>query len=190
MNNLNPVWPVASLDIGRLCGGDLDRAIQIDVYDWEKSGKHNFMGRFETSVNGLLQSKTFTAVKRGKKFGDILVAQASLQDYQPGGGEATSSQQQQQQQQAASTPQPPAPSGGGFASALGGAPPSSSSSPPATTSSPLPDMSKLNVSAPLPVPMMPPTTLPQKPKFVDYVSGGCELELSIAIDFTGSNGDP
>jgi len=35
--------------------------------------------------------------------------------------------------------------------------------------------------------MAPPT---YRPSFVDYLSGGCELELSIAIDFTGSNGDP
>lgn len=26
--------------------------------------------------------------------------------------------------------------------------------------------------------------------FVDYISGGCELNVSIAVDFTGSNGDP
>jgi hypothetical protein len=25
---------------------------------------------------------------------------------------------------------------------------------------------------------------------VDYISGGCELQMSVAIDFTGSNGDP
>jgi hypothetical protein len=28
------------------------------------------------------------------------------------------------------------------------------------------------------------------PTFVDYVSGGCELNVVVAIDFTGSNGDP
>lgn len=28
------------------------------------------------------------------------------------------------------------------------------------------------------------------PNFVDYVSGGCELNVVVAIDFTGSNGDP
>ena len=26
--------------------------------------------------------------------------------------------------------------------------------------------------------------------FVDYISGGCELNVAVAIDFTGSNGDP
>ena len=31
---------------------------------------------------------------------------------------------------------------------------------------------------------------PAPPKFVDYISGGCELQMTVAIDFTGSNGDP
>jgi hypothetical protein len=31
---------------------------------------------------------------------------------------------------------------------------------------------------------------PRQPTFVDYVSGGCELQVNVAIDFTGSNGDP
>ena len=26
--------------------------------------------------------------------------------------------------------------------------------------------------------------------FVEYVFGGCEMSLTMAIDFTGSNGDP
>lgn len=29
-----------------------------------------------------------------------------------------------------------------------------------------------------------------EPNFVDYISGGCELNVMVAIDFTGSNGDP
>jgi len=35
-----------------------------------------------------------------------------------------------------------------------------------------------------------PVVTPSKPHFVDYISGGCELNLCVAIDFTGSNGDP
>eukprot|EP00978_Attheya_sp_CCMP212_P015662 scaffold40347_cov55-Attheya_sp.AAC.3 len=30
----------------------------------------------------------------------------------------------------------------------------------------------------------------KKEMFLDYVSGGCELNVAVAIDFTGSNGDP
>lgn len=29
-----------------------------------------------------------------------------------------------------------------------------------------------------------------KPSFIDYISGGCQLNVTVAIDFTGSNGDP
>jgi hypothetical protein len=29
-----------------------------------------------------------------------------------------------------------------------------------------------------------------KPNFLDYIAGGCELPVVVAIDFTGSNGDP
>ena len=28
------------------------------------------------------------------------------------------------------------------------------------------------------------------PSFVDYLKGGCEVSLMIAVDFTASNGDP
>jgi hypothetical protein len=31
---------------------------------------------------------------------------------------------------------------------------------------------------------------PLEANFIDYVSGGCELNVVVAIDFTGSNGDP
>jgi len=31
---------------------------------------------------------------------------------------------------------------------------------------------------------------PPQPSFADYLSGGCEIQLGVAIDFTGSNGDP
>jgi hypothetical protein len=29
-----------------------------------------------------------------------------------------------------------------------------------------------------------------EPTFVDYISGGCQLNVTVAVDFTGSNGDP
>jgi hypothetical protein len=29
-----------------------------------------------------------------------------------------------------------------------------------------------------------------QPSFLDFISGGCELNFLVAIDFTGSNGDP
>eukprot|EP00978_Attheya_sp_CCMP212_P015660 scaffold40347_cov55-Attheya_sp.AAC.1 len=43
-------------------------------------------------------------------------------------------------------------------------------------------------SSPAYVPGAAPST--SRASFVDYVSGGCELNVVVAIDFTGSNGDP
>ena len=40
------------------------------------------------------------------------------------------------------------------------------------------------------VPYTPASSGGGQPNFVDYVSGGLELNVTVAIDFTGSNGDP
>merc|ERR1712165_328948 len=39
-----------------------------------------------------------------------------------------------------------------------------------------------------PIPFTPPPPAP--PTFLNYINGGCEMQLCVAIDFTGSNGDP
>ena len=44
-------------------------------------------------------------------------------------------------------------------------------------------MSKTSISSP-------PSSPTTKPSFVDYVAGGCHLNVVVAIDFTGSNGNP
>jgi len=44
------------------------------------------------------------------------------------------------------------------------------------------------VIAAVPVPSAPMDS--SRPKFIDYITGGLELQLSVAVDFTGSNGDP
>lgn len=56
-------------------------------------------------------------------------------------------------------------------------------------------MAKASISAPSPppAPSAPSAAFVPaavQPNFVDYVSGGCELNVVVAIDFTGSNGDP
>ncbi|EEC51791.1 predicted protein, partial [Phaeodactylum tricornutum CCAP 1055/1] len=102
-NDLNPKWAALTVDLNRLCAGDLDSPILLSVWDWEKNGKRQSMGSFETSVNGLLSSVTNGASGSAKTV----------------------------------------------------------------------DLAKAFV-----------------PSFVDYLTGGCELEMCVAIDFTGSNGDP
>jgi hypothetical protein len=43
------------------------------------------------------------------------------------------------------------------------------------------------------IPTLAPPNIPniqKKPEFIDYLTGGCEISMAVAIDFTASNGDP
>ena len=83
MDDLNPVWEPCTIELNRLlehmdnCSRqrcllmeDKDKnettrmeevqlqPLMVAVYDWEKSGKHQWLGRFETTVKALLQAET------------------------------------------------------------------------------------------------------------------------------------
>ena len=168
-NDLNPKWKAASIAVNDICGGDKDQPVLVSVFDFQKNGRHNSLGFFETTVNALLNakvpladgdpkkvtlSKAFVLKKRGATFGNVVVAAASIE------GETLSH----------STSSAPERSDG-FALALG-----------ATSAS-----AAHVVHSQVPTPI---GSISSRPKFVDYLSGGLELQLSVAIDFTGSNGDP
>jgi len=125
-SDLNPVWKEARINVDALCRGDREKPIRIGVYDYSKKGKFLSMGEFETSLAGLLETKSFQLEK-----GKIEVTGATVEG------------------------------GDGLAGSV----------------------AKMQIADPSAGPNGPPT-------FVDYLSGGCELNLTVAIDFTGSNGDP
>jgi hypothetical protein len=95
-NNLNPVWKPAVLDMGRLCEGDIHKAIQITVWDWHKSGKHENMGMCETSVAALMadmisnRSSLRVHILRGKETGKLLVGNCTLHTSIPSSSERLS----------------------------------------------------------------------------------------------------
>ena len=169
-NNLNPKWKGASLSVGDICGGDKDQPLLVSLFDYQKNGKHNSMGFFETSVNALIKakvhpgtgdpksidtSKGFQLKKKGMLFGTIVVTEASIQG----------------------------------TTGVSGYHPTSTSVFPNTTSTNTMTAPAMAQS----VGTIPPTLISRgdyQPNFVDYISGGLELQLSVAIDFTGSNGDP
>ena len=74
--NLNPKWAPVEVSVDLLCQLDLEKPIRISIYDWEKSGKHQPMGHFETTVGDVLQAK---ASKRRGQW-DLSKAFASLSD--------------------------------------------------------------------------------------------------------------
>lgn len=139
-NNLSPEWKEATIDLSVLCGGNLDAPIEFKVFDHEKDGEHDPMGRLETNVNALVNaartnSRLTLHNKKGKNSGTIVIEKAEIVGI------------------------------------------------PQLTQG----IQNMSLLAP-PSPMPPPST--DRATFVDYISGGCELNVVVAIDFTGSNGDP
>jgi len=114
MDNLNPTWPLDMVSVQSICNGDMDRTLMIEVWDWDKSGDHDFMGSTETCVRDIMNQAEMPLFEKDKKgrnkpAGRLLVKRASL-----------------------------------F----------------------------------------------HKPSFLDYIQGGWELNMVVAVDFTGSNGNP
>ncbi len=95
MNNLNPNWREIRTSSSALCNGDLDRPIQIEVWDWDSDGGHDLIGGCETSLRALSTNPTYATqgiplinpekaarrAKKGKPYahsGVLLVRQCSL----------------------------------------------------------------------------------------------------------------
>ncbi|KAM9839448.1 copine-3-like isoform 2-T2 [Aulostomus maculatus] len=120
--NVNPVWRPFRIPMQALCGGDVEKSIKIDCYDYNSSGSHNLIGSFQTTLCQIQQaSQTFAAEfecinskkkqkKKGYKNSGIIIIKhcKTVKEY----------------------------------------------------------------------------------TFLDYIFGGCQINFTIAIDFTGSNGDP
>ncbi|KAL3903410.1 MAG: hypothetical protein SGARI_005395, partial [Bacillariaceae sp.] len=146
-NNLNPEWQDAAIELSILCEGDLDKPINISIFDHESKGDHTPMGSFETTVNGLKASAQSGQPiqlknKKGKEAGEIFVRKADVCGVE--------SVTQKMQSTSISAPPTPAVFNPGSVTSTGRGD----------------DM------------------------FLDYIAGGCELNVAVAIDFTGSNGDP
>ena len=185
-NDLNPQWEEIDISMNKLCQGDQNAPILISVYDWEKSGKHKPMGSFETSVTALCQSvvpagtgktvdtsKAYSLFKSGKSYGKVLVTWAKVSGPVPTGH----------------APPPPVPT---YSSTMPPAPVAAASTASAVAAGVVAgqDNTKVPSFGSLPVQIAPSVIPAGRPTFVDYLTGGLELQMLVAIDFTGSNGDP
>jgi hypothetical protein len=215
-NNLSPVWKQAVLDVGRLCEGDMHKAIQITIWDWHKSGKHQNMGMCETSVAALLAAtgidgSSFASAlmvrNKGKDAGKLLVKALQIENGPSpsvSSGAAAKTTVSPMAPLSASAPSHSANAVPAFGGALNRPAPSLAAT--ATAMGAASAMSNLQISnqsasrapsaAYVPVPAaasrLPPAMAPPapRPSFVEYLTGGCEIEMCVAVDYTGSNGDP
>ncbi|KAG6611232.1 copine-like protein [Phytophthora cinnamomi] len=76
MNNCDPKWRRATLSVQTLCNGNLSRLLKIECMDWEKNGKHQFIGSCTVKaaefVTGEIRSMDLInrerQAKKGKKY--------------------------------------------------------------------------------------------------------------------------
>lgn len=173
-NDLNPQWADSTIDLAALCGGNLDQHIQISVCDHEKSGKHVLMGEIETSVRALVAAKDsgpLTLRRKGKDKGKLVINRADVI-----GMEDLSTQVAGMSL-----------AGGASAPPLPMPVPVPVPVPASSTGAYVPGSASAYVPG---APASAPPAASGSPSFVDYIGGGCQLNLCVAIDFTGSNGDP
>ncbi|XP_035269838.1 copine-3 isoform X1 [Anguilla anguilla] len=121
-NNLNPTWKPFRIPLQSLCGGDMDKPIKVECYDYDNDGSHDLIGNFETNMTRLQEAKhgspaEFECVNSKKK--------QKKKNYKNSGV----------------------------------------------------------VSVKL-------CQVVKEYTFLDYIMGGCQINFTVGVDFTGSNGDP
>jgi hypothetical protein len=162
--DLNPLWQGITLDLEATCNGDLDRAMKVTVWDHRKTGRHKQMGEFETSMRGFIEA---TIEHQGTKDGFTLLNKNNKEVGVVQVLEASLSESPPPRHNGDASERRSSLEEGGRRASAGNAP---QRSPKESAGS----KSRRN----------------DRPEFVDYLSGGCQISLAVAIDFTASNGDP
>uniref|UniRef100_A0A671Z1V1 Copine-3 n=1 Tax=Sparus aurata TaxID=8175 RepID=A0A671Z1V1_SPAAU len=121
-NNLNPTWRPFRIPLQSLCGGDMDKPIKVECYDYDNDGSHDLIGTFETTMTRLQEASRTS----------------------PAEFECINSKKKQKKK--------------GYKNSG-------------------------VVSVKL-------CQVVKEYTFLDYIMGGCQINFTVAIDFTGSNGDP
>ncbi|XP_022609764.1 copine-3-like isoform X1 [Seriola dumerili] len=120
--NLNPTWKRFRVPLQSLCGGDVEKSIKVDCYDYNSSGSHNFIGSFQATLSQIQQASQ----AYGAEF------------------ECINSKKKQKKK--------------GYKNSG--------------------------------IIIIKHCKIVKEYTFLDYIMGGCQINFTIAIDFTGSNGDP
>jgi len=165
--DLNPLWTEVTLDMEATCNGDLDRAMKVIVWDHRKTGKHKIIGEFETTMRGFQQA-------------------GMAEDYNDdvnGNGDSNGFTLHKHDEEVGTILVPKANLiiGGRTMSRrmVGGA---------AAGANDDDDDEDDEETHAIQTHVTEKTE--ERPEFVDYLSGGCQISLAVAIDFTASNGDP
>ncbi|XP_062376721.1 copine-3 isoform X1 [Sardina pilchardus] len=121
-NNLNPCWRPFKIPVQSLCGGDMDKPIKVECYDYDNDGSHDLIGIFETTLTRLTEASRATPAE----FECVNMKKKQKKKHYKNSGV---------------------------------------------------------VSFKL-------CEIVKEYTFLDYIMGGCQINFTVAVDFTGSNGDP
>lgn len=53
-NNLNPQFEKMEVNLGKLANGDINSPVEVELWDYNSSGKHKLMGSFKFTTNSLI----------------------------------------------------------------------------------------------------------------------------------------
>ncbi|XP_051969733.1 copine-3 [Xyrauchen texanus] len=121
-NNLNPSWRPFKISLQSVCGGDIEKPIKVECYDYDSDGSHDLIGIFETTVKRLQEASRTT----------------------PAEFECINSKKKQKKKNYKNS-------------------------------------GVVSVKV---------CQITREYTFLDYVMGGCQINFTVGIDFTGSNGNP
>eukprot|EP01125_Pyxidicula_operculata_P017516 TRINITY_DN6133_c0_g1_i1.p1 TRINITY_DN6133_c0_g1~~TRINITY_DN6133_c0_g1_i1.p1 ORF type:complete len:340 (-),score=54.09 TRINITY_DN6133_c0_g1_i1:758-1777(-) len=55
-NTLDPIWLSFTIPLAKVNGGDNERPIRVQCYDWDKVGSPDFIGEYTASLNQMIQT--------------------------------------------------------------------------------------------------------------------------------------
>jgi len=159
--NLSPVWNECTLDLEAICNGDVDRAMKVVIWDHRRSGKHKLLGELETTVQGLVNAGEESISFPVHRQENKISGRVEVMRASIIGGGGSNRSKSNAHNTSAPSRRSVEQATARLAEAAISSPPSRINAPP-----------------------------PERPEFIDYLTGGCQISLAVAIDFTASNGDP
>ncbi|XP_056376628.1 copine-4 isoform X1 [Hyla sarda] len=161
MNNLNPVWKTFKVSVNSLCSGDHDRKLKCIVWDWDSNGKHDFIGEF---------SSTFKEMRGAMEGRQGLLTSITSTQYT---GKRPEESCHTTTKCSPSLTKDCAHSGEVQWECI----------------NPKYKMKKKNYKN-SGIVILNLCKIHKMHSFLDYIMGGCQIQFTVAIDFTASNGDP
>lgn len=83
-NDLNPKWKESKIPMVQLCNGDVHRPLSIEIFDWDHNGKHDSMGKVETSVDQMIGANGApmkVIMPKNKDGGHLLAVNAAIEHH-------------------------------------------------------------------------------------------------------------